>query len=74
MKFGLADHHCGKVKVLLKTDNICHPDAQQINKSDHNSSSSLGPFIPSSPGVDSYPNPLHLAAFETNTLMPWGHT
>lgn len=55
MKCGLADHHCVKVNVLLKTDNICHSAAQQINKFDHNSSSSLGLFIQSSPGVYSYP-------------------
>lgn len=74
MKCGLADHHCVKVNVLLETDNICHPAAQQTNKFDHNSSSSLCLFIQSSPGVYSYPIPLHLAAFETHTLMPRGHT
>lgn len=33
----MADHYSVKVNVLLKTDNICHLAAQQINKFDHNS-------------------------------------
>jgi len=61
MKFGLADHHFVKVNVLLKTDNICHPDAQQINKSDHKSSSSIH-SVKYRCGFLSHSSP-----FETNT-------